>query len=57
VYRFMAHTYNTKQRQQDEETYQKTIRLEDFNQFLYHLNKITLNGQTEMNAVELIRNL
>jgi hypothetical protein len=53
----MAHTYNTKQRQQDEETYQKTIRLEDFNQFLYHLNKITLNGQTEMNAVELIRNL
>ena len=31
VCRFMAHTYNTKQRQQDERTYQKTIRLSDFN--------------------------
>jgi hypothetical protein len=27
VYRFMVHTYNTKQRQQDEKKYQKTIRL------------------------------
>jgi len=44
VYRFLIHTYNSKQRQQNEQNYLKTIRLEDFDEFLVHLNKITSNN-------------
>jgi len=44
LYRFSIHTYNTKQREQNEENYLKTIRLEDFNEFLVHLNKMISNN-------------
>lgn len=55
VYRFLAHSYDSKQRQQTDETFLKTIRLDDFDQFLVFIDEmITQNGQTEMNAKELI---